>query len=135
MKKVLLVTLVLLLALTAQAQDNAPMQHGGHFDITFWFAILEIPFLLICIYYSFKTAQILKGGILGIGMTFLAWGFLVMGIGHVIMQLKHFFNYDLLQVLFGYNGGAIAWFIALSTTWGLSAFGFYKMYSVGKLNK
>lgn len=39
-----------------------------------WFGILELPFLLVCIVYSFRTAQTLKGGIFGKGMVYLAWG-------------------------------------------------------------
>lgn len=40
-----------------------------------WFGILELPFLLVCIVYSFKTARTLKGGVFGQGMVYLAWGF------------------------------------------------------------
>ena len=42
-------------------------EHGEHgFDISFWFGILELPFLFVCVYYSFKTASALKGGIFGV---------------------------------------------------------------------
>ena len=47
------------------------------------FGFLEIPFLILCIYFAFRTAIVLRGGIFGRGMTMLAWGFFVMAVGHV----------------------------------------------------
>ncbi len=103
-------------------------------DITFeqWFGILELPFLSVCIFYSFKTAGKLKGGNFGAGMMFLAWGFLVMGIGHLSMQITSIFGLDIFNLLFGKTLGQIIWFVALMTTWCLSAIGFYKIYQASK---
>ncbi len=97
-----------------------------------WFSLLELPFLLICIYYAFKTASALKGGAFGKGMTLMAWGFLVMAVGHLNMQLMHHFDFDIFSRLFGNLGGKIAWFVALVITWALSGLGFYSIYNVSK---
>ena len=102
------------------------------FDIVTWFGILELPFLLVCIFYSFKVAGALKGGKFGEGMGYLAWGFLVMAIGHLAMQVNHIWGYDIFRDTFGYLIGNILWFIALIITWGLSAIGFYKIYQVAR---
>ncbi len=103
-------------------------------DLTFqqWFGILELPFLLVCIVYSFKTANKLKGGKFGEGMMYLAWGFLVMAIGHLSMQITSLFGVDIFDYLLGQPFGQIVWFIALMITWGLSAIGFYKIYQASK---
>ena len=110
------------------AQDTA---HGDHaLDAVFWFGMLELPFLIVCVYYSFMTAKALKGGVFGKGMQLLAWGFLVMAIGHLAMQVTHIFGYDIFRDTFGYATGTFLWFTALMITWGLSAIGFYSMYKV-----
>lgn len=41
-------------------------------------------------------------------MMLTAWGFLVMGIGHLHMQLETQFDYNLFQSLFGPVGGRYA---------------------------
>lgn len=97
-----------------------------------WFSLLELPFLFICIYYAFKTAHVLKGGVFGKGMTLMAWGFLVMAVGHLNMQLMHHFNFDIFTRLLGDTGGKVGWFIALVITWGLSGLGFYSIYKSSK---
>ncbi len=99
---------------------------------TQWFGILELPFLLVCIFYSFKTAQTLKGGVFGTGMTYLAWGFIVMAVGHLSLQLINFFGLDIFDWIFSQPLGKVVWFIALMATWGLSAVGFYKIYQASK---
>lgn len=114
-------------ATQAQSYSN-----GGELDLVFWFGLLELPFLAVCVYYSFKTAAALKGGIFGKGMLFLAWGFLVMAIGHLAMQIHHIFGVDIFRDYFGLTIGSILWFVALIVTWGLSAFGFYQIYKVSK---
>ncbi len=103
-------------------------------DLTFeqWFGILELPFLIVCIVYSFKTAHKLKGGVFGTGMTYLAWGFLVMAIGHLSMQITSTFGIDIFVWSLGQSLGKIVWFIALMITWALSAVGFYKIYDASK---
>ncbi len=110
---------------------NHSHEHDG-FNLVLWFGILELPFLLVCIYYSFKTAVALKGGVFGVGMNYLAWGFLVMAVGHFAMQINHIWGYDIFRDTFGYTIGNIMWFTALIITWGLSAFGFYKIYNTSK---
>lgn len=102
-------------------------------DLNFWFGLLEIPFLIFVIVLSFIVANSLKGGKFGSGMSLLAWGFLVMAIGHIHMQIEHISGYNLFNDLFGEIGGKIGWFSALITTWGLSALGFYKIYKASRI--
>ncbi len=97
------------------------------------FGLLELPFLIIAVVFSFMTARKLKGGIFGKGMLLLAWGFLVMALGHISMQVNHIYGFDIFNELFGNVGGRYAWFIALITTWGLSILGFYQIYKASKL--
>ena len=96
------------------------------------FALLELPFLLMCVYFAFRTATALKGGVFGYGMALLAWGFIVMAIGHALMQVEHFIGFSPLNALFGPVLGPAAWVVALVLTWTLSGVGFYKIYSVSK---
>ncbi len=125
--------LLLCLPILLDAQHNNHLENGGtELDSVFWFGILELPFLFLCIYYSFQTARALKGGIFGQGMNYLAWGFLVMAVGHIAMQVQHIFHYDVFRDTFGYVMGNTMWFIALIITWGLSAIGFYRIYKVSK---
>ncbi len=97
------------------------------------FGLLEMPFLAIALIFSFLTATRLKGGKFGSGMTLLAWGFVVMALGHLHMQIAHIFNYNLFHQLFGSSFGNYIWFFALILTWGLSALGFYKIYKASKI--
>lgn len=125
--------LLLCLPILLGAQHNNHSGNGStELDSVFWFGILELPFLFLCIYYSFQTARALKGGIFGQGMNYLAWGFLVMAVGHIAMQIQHIFHYDIFRDTFGYMMGNTMWFIALIITWGLSAIGFYRIYKVSK---
>lgn len=78
------------------------------------------------------TASALRGGKFGKGMTYLAWGFLVMAVGHLHMQLDFHLNFNLFETLLGDIGGMVAWFIALIFTWGLSGYGFYLIWKVSK---
>ncbi len=97
------------------------------------FGLLEMPFLAIALVFSFLTATKLKGGKFGSGMTLLAWGFVVMALGHLHMQIAHIFNYNIFKNIFGNTMGNYIWFIALILTWGLSALGFYKIYKASKI--
>ncbi len=97
-------------------------------NITEWFGILELPFLSLCIVFAFLTAGALRGGAFGRGMGLLAWGFLVMGIGHLHMQIDRFFEINLLDRLLGPTLGTIAWMLALILTWTISGLGFYNIY-------
>ena len=109
-------------------------QHTDHFSSEVEiFGLLELPFLLIAIVFSFLTARNLKGGKFGAGMKLLAWGFLIMAVGHLHMQIDHLFEYNLFNELMGSNIGRYAWYLALILTWGLSAFGFYKIFKASKV--
>lgn len=100
----------------------------GAADISTWFGLLELPFLVLCVFFAFLTARALKGGIFGHGMKLLAWGFLVMAVGHLHMQVETLTGVSLFRSLLGATGGAIAWFLALIVTWGLSVYAFYRIY-------
>lgn len=130
-KKYIFTTLFLVLGASTFAQ------HSGHDnssnDINMWFGLLEIPFLIFVIILSFIVANSLKGGKFGAGMSLLAWGFLVMAVGHIHMQVEHITGYNLFNSLFGNIGGKIAWFSALLVTWGLSALGFLKIYKASRI--
>ncbi len=97
-------------------------------NIQMWFAFLEIPFLLGAVIMAFLTARSLQGGVFGRGMSLIAWGLLVMAIGHLHMQIEHLLSYSLFQHLFGAVGGTIAWFVALMVTWLLTGLGFFNLY-------
>ena len=126
----------LVLFLLFQSTVLLAQHHGtsreNTFDEVFWFGILELPFLFLCIYFSFRTAQALKGGIFGKGMNFLFWGFLVMAVGHIAMQVHHIFDFDVFRDVFGYMIGNFLWFTALMITWGLSMAGFISIYRASK---
>ena len=97
-------------------------------NMSAWFGILELPFLVLCVVFAFLTAAALKGGAFGRGMALLAWGFLVMGIGHLHMQVEMAFQFNLFETLFGRTGGTILWLIALVATWALSGLGLFSIY-------
>lgn len=118
-------------ACTTLLADPPNMPSHMH-DSDFYFGLMELPFLVICVVFAFMTASVLKGGKFGKGMKLMAWGFLVMSIGHLHMQIDHFYNFNLFHYLFGSPGGALGWFLALVITWMLSAVGYYSMYKAGK---
>ncbi|MEO0470261.1 MAG: hypothetical protein AAF206_11610 [Bacteroidota bacterium] len=117
---------LLFFPLFALAQDHTGMQ------LSSLFGILELPFLLVCVYFSFRVASSLKGGTFGRGMQFLAWGFVIMAVGHLHMQAKHFFGFDLFTETLGQQAGTVLWFVALIATWSLSAYGFREIYRASK---
>lgn len=130
------VHLFILLALTspplAMPTFANEMPHGEDFSTNVLFGLLELPFLFGAVFFAFLTARALKGGAFGKGMTLMAWGFLVMGIGHLHMQIEHFTQFNLFSTLFGTLGGKIAWFVALVITWSLSGLGFYNIYKASR---
>ena len=135
--KVLPIAFVLLFA--AAMVYGQGTGHDGHSastasmgSIKFWFGILEFPFLFVCVYFAFATAKALKGGAFGKGMSLMAWGFLVMAIGHIHMQLDHFLGVNLFNMLLGEIVGFIAWVLALMITWSLSGLGFYNIYKASR---
>jgi hypothetical protein len=93
---------------------------------------MEFPFLMISVFFAFATARALKGGKFGKGMNMIAWGFLVMAIGHLHMQLEHFYGINLFKNLLGETAGTITWFVALVITWGFSGMGFYSILKASK---
>lgn len=131
--KIILFIISILNVVSLQAQHT----HEGIKTLDFtqmntWFGLVELPFLFICMYYAFKTATTLKGGIFGKGMSLMAYGFLVMGVGHLHMQIEHFLGINIFNHLLGETIGSIVWFLALVTTWLLSGCGFYQIYNVSK---
>src|SRR5207253_9428617 len=127
------ITLVIffLCSQSVNAQQHHHIDNSAS-DASFWFSFLEIPFLLIALIYAFATARALQGGKFGKGMNLVAWGFVVMAIGHIHMQIEHFYNYNILKSLLGEAGGTLAWFIALVLTWGFSGLGFYSILKASK---
>lgn len=118
---------------SAMAQSHSVSNsHEAGLSISEVFGLLEFPFLLLCIYFAFKTASSMKGGIFGKGMILLAWGFLVMAVGHLHMQVDHYFGINIFNNALGESFGSVVWFIALFVTWALSGLGFYKIYRASK---
>ncbi|HWB90850.1 MAG TPA: hypothetical protein VG605_03320 [Puia sp.] len=113
-----------------QASNGAAMTHSS--NMSYWFGIMELPFLFISVFFAFLTAYALRGGRFGKGMTFMAWGFLVMAIGHLHMQIEHYYGINIFKSLLGQLGGSIGWFAALIVTWGLSGLGFWSIYKASK---
>jgi hypothetical protein len=111
--------------------NNATITNQGY-KISYWSSIMEFPFLMISVFFAFATARALKGGKFGKGMNMIAWGFLVMAIGHLHMQLEHFYGINLFKNLLGETAGTITWFVALVITWGFSGMGFYSILKASK---
>jgi len=88
------------------------------------FGLLELPFLAIAVYFAFVVATKLHGGAFGRGMQFLAWGFLVMAVGHLHMQIERSTGINLFDSALGPHIGDAVWILALMITWALSAYGF-----------
>jgi len=101
-------------------------------NMSYWFGVMELPFLFISVFFAFLTAYALKGGKFGKGMTFMAWGFLVMAVGHLHMQIEHYYGVNIFKTLLGQVSGSVAWFIALIVTWALSGLGFWSIYKASK---
>ena len=99
---------------------------------SYFFGFMELPFLFISVFFAFLTAYALRGGRFGKGMTFMAWGFLVMAVGHLHMQIEHYYGINIFKTLLGSVSGSIAWFAALVVTWGLSGLGFWSIDKASK---
>jgi hypothetical protein len=100
--------------------------------MSYWFGVMELPFLFIAVFFAFLTAYALRGGRFGKGMTYMAWGFLVMAVGHLHMQIEHYYGINIFKTIFGQISGSIAWFVALVVTWALSGLGFWSIYKASK---
>lgn len=133
----ILITLTLSISVFAQngctvlQADNTSLAVQS-FKLSHWSGLMELPFLLISIGFAFATAHALKGGKFGKGMNLIAWGFLVMAVGHLHMQVEHFYGFNLFKYIFGELGGTLAWFVALLITWGFSGMGFYSILKASK---
>jgi hypothetical protein len=132
--------ILLFSALSVFTFGQADIQHhtaviGSHNlknNTSLLFSVMELPFLLIAVVFAFLTATALRGGKFGKGMYLVAWGFVVMAVGHLHMQMEHFYGVNLFKSVLGNIAGSIAWFVALVATWGLSALGFYSIYKASK---
>ncbi len=129
-KSILLFGALTLLSFGIQAQNSGQMQDSSSFNIIL--NIIELPFLFIAVTFSFLTSKKLQGGVFGKGMKYLAWGFFVMALGHIHMQLEHNFGVNVFNALLGDTLGKAIWFIALIITWGFSSYGFYSIYKASK---
>lgn len=119
-------TLSIAVALSASASPLAAQAHAVNGAGAF--ALIELPALAIAVIFCFLTARALRGGRLGSGMALIAWGFLVMAVGHLHMQGEVLFGFNLFEVLFGSSLGQAAWLAALLVTWTLTGFGFFRLY-------
>lgn len=133
MKKSLLTSVFLFSNLIAFSQEHTGMEASDTFSEAGIFGLLELPFLIIAIIFSFLTANLLKGGKFGSGMNLLAWGFLIMAIGHLHMQIEHLTGDNFFRNLLGNVAGDYTWYLALILTWFLTALGFYKIYKASKV--
>ncbi len=113
-----------------QVNNAASAEHAS--NMGYWFGVMELPFLFIAVFFAFLTAYALRGGRFGKGMTYMAWGFLVMAVGHLHMQIEHYYGINIFKTVLGQISGSIAWFIALIVTWGLSGMGFYSIYKASR---
>lgn len=123
---------------TAVAQE---ISHGGHAagiphqysaNVLLIIGLLELPFLLIAVFFAFRTARALKGGVFGRGMLMIALGALVMAVGHLHMQVNAMWGVDIFGAMFGSALGLVVWVIALIITWGLTGAGFYSIYKASR---
>jgi hypothetical protein len=113
-------------------QTNHAVMVAQTNNISYWSGFMELPFLFISVVFAFATAHALRGGKFGKGMNLLAWGFVVMAVGHLHMQIEHFYGFNLFKSILGEVGGSLAWFIALIITWGFSGLGFYSILKASK---
>src|SRR5688572_30414683 len=118
---VFLVAVLVLMAAPAAAQAHA-------MDGVSAYALVELPALALAVVFGFLTARALRGGRLGEGMGLIAWGFLVMAVGHLHMQAEVLFGFSLFGSLFGHTAGQMVWVVALLVTWTLTGFGFFRLY-------
>src|SRR2546430_17096550 len=107
----LLILLLLLFNLSLFAQGNCSLIQVSNasvamegYKISYWSGIMEFPFLIISVFFAFATARALKGGRFGKGMNLIAWGFLVMAIGHLHMQVEHFYGFNIFKHILGEIG-------------------------------
>ena len=124
--RVLSARLALMFAVTGPALSQQMEMEGSLAD--HWYSVIEIPALLAAVVFGFLTARALRGGRLGVGMQLIAWGFLVMAIGHMHMQGEAIFGFNLFSTIFGTAAGQIVWVAALLVTWSLTGLGVFRHY-------
>lgn len=106
-----------------------PLVAQGHaMNETSAYALVELPALVLAVIFGFLTARALRGGRLGRGMALIAWGFLVMAVGHLHMQGEVLFGFNLFEALLGHDVGEAIWILALLVTWTLTGLGFFRLY-------
>jgi hypothetical protein len=116
-------------AAAALSFASTPLLAQAHgMDGSSAFALIELPALAAAVIFGFLTARALRGGRLGDGMALIAWGFLVMAVGHLHMQGEVLFGFNLFDSLFGHSVGQVVWIVALLVTWVLTGFGFFRLY-------
>jgi len=118
-----------LMAHSAAAQSAAGKKLGS-FEVLFGLA--ELPFLFLAVFFALATAVALKGGAFGRGMNLIAWGFLVMAVGHLHMLVERLWGLNLFATAFGPSGGAVVWIVALISSWTLSWLGFHSLYRAAR---
>lgn len=96
------------------------------------FGTLELPFLFTAVLLAFMVAIKLRDSAFGRGMLYVAWGFVVMAIGHIHMLIEQSAHVNLLDSFLGVLWGPIVWIVALMVTWALSAYGFLQIYWAAK---
>src|SRR5207249_206863 len=100
-----------------------------------WFAVLEMPFLLVAIIFGFLIAKTVRSSLIGRGMTFIALGSLVMAIGHIILMADQLLKENILVFFLGQAGGPWAWLTALCTSrlfYGLGLFEHFRQVMAGE---
>ena len=116
------------------ALGTSPLAAQGHsMTGTSAYALVELPALVLAVIFGFLTARALRGGRLGQGMALIAWGFLVMAVGHLHMQGEVLFGFNLFEALLGHDVGEAVWVVALLVTWTLTGLGFYRLYRASSL--
>ena len=114
---------------TALVLAATPLAAQAHaMDGSSAYALVELPALALAVIFGFLTARALRGGRLGKGMALIAWGFLVMAVGHLHMQGEVMFGFNLFEALLGQDVGQAMWIVALMVTWTLTGLGFYRLY-------
>lgn len=122
----------LLLPLPAFAQQSG-MAHGmAHANATLILGSIEIPFLMVAVFYSLRTANALRGGVFGRGMGLMAGGLFIMAIGHMLMLADTAFGVDFLNYILGGIVGSAVWVLALVASWGLTGIGFHSIYRASR---
>ena len=66
-------------------------------------------------------------------MALIAWGFLVMAVGHLHMQGEVLFGFNLFEALLGHDVGEAVSVVALLVTWTLTGLGFFRLYRASSL--